>query len=79
MNLAGVGPAGEAGHHVELAEQLGDYLFGVGFFGESIEVGDDFQEGGFDVLDGLCAVILALGLQALMMLEKFFAIELGQH
>ena len=54
-------------------------MFCVGFFGESIEVGDDFQEGVLCVLDGLRAEVLTLGLQTFVMLEKFFAIKLGER
>ena len=76
MDFVRVGPAGQAGHHVEFTQQLGN-LFGVGFFGEAIGFGDDAEEGGFDVLDGLGAVILALGVQALMMFDELFAVELA--
>jgi hypothetical protein len=52
-------------------------LIGVGFFAEPIDFGDDFQEGGFGAVDRMRAVILALLLQALVMLDELFAIELG--
>ncbi len=79
MNLAGIRPAGKTGHHVELFQQLGDDVFCVGFFGESIEVGDDFQEGVFCVFNGLGAEVFALGLQAFVMFEKFFPVKLGER
>ena len=75
MNLARFGPARQTGHDVELFQQSCDDVLCVGFFGESIEVGDDLEEGVLGVFNGLVAEVFALGLQALMMFEKLFAIK----
>ena len=78
VNLTRIRPTRQTGHHVEFSQQPGDDLFCVGFFGEPIEIGEDFLEGVFCVLDGLGAVVLPLGLQAPMVLKKFFAIKLSE-
>ena len=78
VNLAGVRPAGKTGHHVEFFQQLGDDVFCVGVFGESIEVGDDFQEGVLCVFNGLGAEVFALGLQAFLMFAELFPVKLGE-
>ena len=70
-----IGPSRQARYHVEFTEQPGN-LIGVGFFGEAIGLGDDAKEGGFNVLDGLRGVVLALGLQALVMFDEFVSVEL---
>ena len=79
MDLVRVGPVREAGHNIELSEQLGDDGFGVGVGGEPIDFGDDFEEDVFNTRDGLLAVVLALFLQAAVMFEKFFAVKLSQR
>lgn len=76
MDLARVGPARQAGHDVELAEQIGNDLFGVGASGQPIHLGDDFLEGGFSVAEGLIAEVLALGLETSMVFHKLFAVKL---
>ena len=78
VNLTRIRPSRQTGHAVKLLEELGDELFCVGFCGEPIEVGQDFQEGVFSVLDGLGAVVFALRLQAFMMFEKLFAVEIRE-
>jgi len=79
VNLVGFGPARETGHDVELFQQLCDEVLCVGVFGESIEVGDDLEEGVLCVFNGLGAEVFALCLQALVMFKEFFPIKFGQR
>lgn len=79
MDLVRVGPVREAGHDIELAEQLGDDRFGVGIGGEPVDFGDDLQQDRFDARDRLLTEILALLLQALMMFDEFFAVKLCER
>ena len=75
MDFVRIRPTGQTSHDVELAKELGN-LFGVDLFGEAVGFGNDSEEGGFDVIDGLGAVVLALGLEAFVMFDEFFPIEL---
>jgi len=74
-----VGPGGETGHDVELAEQAGHHFVGIGLPREMLEVGHYALERLFDSADGLFGEILTLSLQALVMLEELFAVELDER
>ncbi len=58
MDLQGIGPGGEAGHDIELAEQLRDHFVGVGFAREVFEIGHHALEGAFDTTDRLLGEVL---------------------
>jgi hypothetical protein len=60
-----------------LSEEFADDLIGVGFGAEEVELSHDFQERLLDVMYGPFGVVLPLLLQALLALEKFFAVEIG--
>ena len=78
MDFEGVGPGRKPGHDVELAEEAGHHLIGVGLHRELLEVGHDALERSLDPADGLLGKVLTLFLQALVMFEKFFAVELDE-
>lgn len=78
MNLIRIRPARQTRHDIKLFEELCDDLFCVGLFGEPIEVGDDFQEGVLGVFNSLRAEVFTLGLQAFVMFDELFPVELGE-
>jgi len=75
VNFVRIRPAGQACDDVEFPEELGN-LFGVDLFGKAVGFGNDSEEGGFNVIDGLGAVVLTLRLKAFVMFHEFFSIEL---
>src|SRR5687767_4467158 len=77
--VAGVGPGGKPGDDVELPEEFADDLVGVSLGAQQIELSHDFQEGLLNVLDRPLRVVLPLLLQALLALQEFFAIEIGNR
>lgn len=78
MDFEGIGPGGKPGHDVEFPEQPGHHFVGIGGARELFEVGHHALQRLLDAADGLLGEILPLRLQALVMLEKFFAIKVNQ-
>ena len=77
VDLSGIGPGRKPGDDVELPEESADNLVGVRFGAEPIELGNNFDEGFLDVADGTLRIELALLLEALLALEKFFSVKVG--
>ena len=78
MDFQGIGPAGEAGHDIELAEQAGHHFIGVGLPRKVFEVRHHLLQGALDPANGLLGEVLSLSLQALVMFEELFAVELNE-
>jgi hypothetical protein len=76
--LAGIGPGGQPGYHVELAEEAADDLIGVSFGAEAIELRHHSIERLFDFIYCALRIELALLLEALLALDEFCAVELGK-
>jgi hypothetical protein len=78
IQLAGFGPGGQLGDEVELAEELGDEPVGVLSLAELFDLLEDAGEGVFGLRDGDFRVVLTLSFEALVVLAKFLAIEIGE-
>lgn len=78
MDFEGVGPGRQAGHDVELSEEPGHDFTGICLLRELFEVGHDALERLLDPADCLFGKIFTLRVQALLMLKKFFAVEIDQ-
>src|SRR5687768_5382759 len=78
VNLLGVGPGGEAGDDVELAEEATDDLIGVGGGAEAVDLGHHLSKRLLHVLDRALRVVLALLFKTALTACELFAIEAGQ-
>jgi hypothetical protein len=76
MHVMRIRPSRQTRYDVELFEKLGDHEVGIVFGGEVVELSDDAEEGGFDVLNGLRGEVFTLTLQATMMFDELFSVEL---
>src|SRR5918993_2462013 len=79
VDLQGIGPGREAGHDIELAKQSGHHFVGVGFARKLFEVGHHALQGTLDATNRLLGEVLSLLLEAFVMLQEFFAIELSER
>jgi len=78
VHVARVGPRGESGDDVELAEEIADDLVSIGFGTETIQLRHDAGQGLLHIADGALGVELALLIEATLTLGKFFAVEIGK-
>jgi len=78
MKLTRLGPDGELGDQIELAEQLAHHLTGVIALAQLLELLHDARQGLFRLRDRAIGVILALPLETLMMLEELLPEELRE-
>jgi len=74
----GVRPGRKPRHEVELAQKLGDHLVSIRLGRQAIHLRNDPHESGLDALNRLRRVVLALRLEAAMVLDEFFAVELSE-
>ena len=79
MKLPGIGPAGQAGHDVELSKQPAHELIGVVLRAEMFELIQDSRDRGVGLGDGALGVVLALPREALAVPEKLLPVEVGQY
>ena len=77
MGFVRIGPSREPGHDVELFEQLGHHLIGVGFARERVHLRNHPDESRLDAVNRLRREILTLFLKTAVMFHEFFAIKLG--
>ena len=77
VKLRGVGPAGQAGDRVELAQQPGDHLLGVVLRAELFELAEDARQRLVGVGDRALGEVLALRGEALAMSGELGSIEVG--
>jgi hypothetical protein len=77
IDLSGIGPGGKPGEHIELAEKAADDLICVSLATQPIELCHHFDQRLLDVADRAFRIELALLLEALLALQEFFAIEIG--
>lgn len=78
MELLRFGPGGEAGHEVELSEELPDDLTGILALTQLFELLKDAREGLFCLGNRAVRVVLPLELETLMVLVELLAEKLGQ-
>jgi hypothetical protein len=74
----GLGPGRKLRDHVDPAKELADHLAGIVALTENIEVGQQALECVFGLRDGDVRVVFALTLQASMMFEQLFPVELTE-
>lgn len=72
-----IGPAREAGHEIELAQQAADDMIAIATLADMIEFREGLGEGGFDFGDGVLGKALALLLKLAFVLQELLAIEVG--
>ena len=77
MQLRRVGPAGEAGDRVELAQQPGYHLLGVVLRAELFELADDPRQRLVGVRDRALGEVLTLRGETLAMSGELGSIEVG--
>ena len=75
MDLPGVGPAGGAGHEVELAKKTADDLIGVLGSAQMIELFEDSSECALHVVHGGFGEVLTLLFETLLALDELLAVE----
>src|SRR5688572_27194825 len=75
--LGGIGPAGQSGHRVELAEQLAYQLFAVVFCTDLIELPEDARQRAIGVGDGAFRKVLTLLREALPVTKELLSVEIG--
>jgi hypothetical protein len=75
MKRAGFSPSGELGDDVDFPEQLAHHLTGVVALAQLVELANDPPERILGLGDGHFRVVLALLLEATMMLQEFFTEE----
>jgi len=78
MKLTGFGPLGKLGHDVELSKQLTEGLTRIVAFAQRFHLFKNSRQRVLGLVNRPRRVILALTLQTLMMLEKFFAVKLSE-
>lgn len=78
MDFEGIGPGRQAGHDIELTKQTGQDDAGIVLFGQLLEIGHHALEREFDTANRLLGKIFPLGVQALLMFEELFAVELDE-
>lgn len=78
MELVWVGPSGQLGDEIEFLQELTDHAAGVLALAELFELRHDARERVFGLGDRDVRVVLALALQARMVFQKFFTVEIGE-
>ena len=79
MDFQRVGPGRQTSHDVELAKQPGENEIGVSLLGQVLDVGQHALQRPLDAADRLFREVLALRVQALLMLQELFAVEVGER
>src|SRR5690606_17811410 len=77
VRVSGISPGGKAGDEIEFLEKGTDELVGVFPGAEVIELTHRPGQCGLHVGNGPLREVVAMLLQTLLMLEKFFPVELG--
>ena len=77
--MARIGPGGKPGDHIELSEKAADDLVRISLGAEPIELAHHLHQRLLDVGNRAFGVELALLLEALLALQEFFAIEIGDR
>jgi len=78
MKLTGVGPSGELGDQIELAEQLAHHLARIVALTELLELPHDARERFLSLQNRDLGVVLPLSFEALMMFEELFPEKIGE-
>ena len=78
MELTGFSPSRELGDNVDLAEELAHHLTGIIAAAQLVELGHDASQRLFGLSDGVFRVVLALSLEANVMLANFLAEEISE-
>jgi hypothetical protein len=71
-------PGGQSSDQIEFLQDLRDHLAGVLPSAEHVQVRDDPLQSAFSLTDGAIRIVLALPLEAPMVLEEFLPKELGK-
>lgn len=78
MERARIGPGREVRDLIELAQQTAHDVVAIAVIAELIEPRHGLPDGVFDFRDGARRVVLTLRLEALLMLDEFFPVEINQ-
>jgi hypothetical protein len=78
MELVRVGPSGQLGDQIELLEEFAHHVARVVALAQLLELSHDSRQGIFGPRDGHLGIVFALPFEAGVMLEKLFAIEIGE-
>ena len=74
-----IGPSRKPRDNVELSKKLGHDQMGIVCRGELVHLRNDAHERRFNAVDGLGREVLTVLLQAAMVFEKLFAIEVDER
>ena len=77
MSVLGIGPGGQIGDDVELAQEIADDFVGVVVMAQLLELRNGTCERGFDFRNSTFGVVLSLAVEQPLMLEKLFSIKVG--
>jgi hypothetical protein len=78
MKAVGIGPGRQLGDEVDFAEELTHHLGRVVALTQLLDLSKEPDERLLDLTDSSLGIVLALTLEALMMLDEFLAEELGK-
>src|SRR5580700_3665554 len=76
VRVLGIGPGGKPGDHVEFLQKGADDLIRVVLRAELLKLSHDSRERRVNIRDGALGIVRALSLEALLMLDEFFSVEL---
>ena len=78
MELTGFSPSRELGDNVDLSEEFAHHLTGIIAAAKLVELRHELSQRLFGLSDGVFRVVLALSLEAHMMLANFLAEEIRE-